>query len=102
MKLTAQLINTPRGALIDYRALYQALLEGWIAGAALDIYDTEPIDLSHPLLELKNVTFTPHIAGSSRETALRSADLIGWQVARFLRSASDTPSRQGSAEPILE
>jgi D-3-phosphoglycerate dehydrogenase len=83
MKPSAHLINTARGGLVDHRALYRALKEGWIAGAALDIYDTEPIDLSHPLLECNNITFSPHIAGSSRETALRSADLIAQEIARF-------------------
>src|ERR1019366_2952583 len=83
MKPSAHLINTARGGLVDHRALYRALKEGWIAGAALDIYDTEPINLSHPLLECNNITFSPHIAGSSRETALRSADLIAQEIARF-------------------
>jgi phosphoglycerate dehydrogenase-like enzyme len=71
---------------VDHRALYRALKERWIAGAALDIYDTEPIDFSHPLLECNNITFSPHIAGSSRETALRSADLIAQEIARFVQN----------------
>jgi D-3-phosphoglycerate dehydrogenase len=86
MKPSAHLINTARGNLVDYRALYHALKEGRIAGAALDIYDTEPIDPHHPLLELKNVTFAPHIAGSSRETAIRSADLLAQEIVRFARN----------------
>jgi len=86
MKPSAHLINTARGGLVDHRALHRALKEGWIAGAALDIYDVEPIDLTHPLLECGNVTLTPHIAGSSRETALRSADLIAQEIARFAES----------------
>ena len=84
MKRSAYLINTARGALVDYRALYRALKDGWIAGAALDIYDVEPIDRNHPLVELNNVTLTPHIAGSSAETAIRSADKIAQAVARFI------------------
>jgi D-3-phosphoglycerate dehydrogenase / 2-oxoglutarate reductase len=86
MKPAAYLINTARGDLVDYRALYSALKEGRIAGAALDIYDTEPIDPHHPLLELKNVTFAPHIAGSSRETAIRSAELLAQEIVRFVRN----------------
>jgi D-3-phosphoglycerate dehydrogenase / 2-oxoglutarate reductase len=86
MKPAAYLINTARGDLVDYRALYTALKEGRIAGAALDIYDTEPIDPHHPLLELKNVTFAPHIAGSSRETAIRSAELLAQEIVRFVRN----------------
>ena len=86
MKPSAYLINTARGALVDHQALYRALKEGWISGAALDIYDTEPIDLNHPLLELNNVTLTPHIAGSSKETALRSAELLAQEVTRFVKN----------------
>jgi D-3-phosphoglycerate dehydrogenase / 2-oxoglutarate reductase len=85
MKTSAHLINTARGGLVDHRALYRALKEGWIAGAALDIHDTEPIDPHHPLLELANVTVTPHIAGSSRETAIRSADLLAKKVLEFVK-----------------
>ncbi len=84
MKPSAHFINTARGGLVDHQVLYRALKEGWIAGAALDIYDTEPIDIHHPLLELGNVTCTPHIAGSSRETAIRSADLLARKVANFI------------------
>jgi D-3-phosphoglycerate dehydrogenase len=89
MKPSAQFINTARGGLVDHQALYRALKEGWIAGAALDIYDTEPIDIHHPLLKLGNVTCTPHIAGSSQETATRSADLLAQKVANFVNSAPD-------------
>jgi D-3-phosphoglycerate dehydrogenase len=84
MKKSAHLVNTARGGLVDHAALYRALKEEWIAGAALDIYDAEPIDLQHPLFELNNVTFTPHIAGASRETAIRSADLLAQQIVQFL------------------
>jgi D-3-phosphoglycerate dehydrogenase / 2-oxoglutarate reductase len=84
MKPSAQFINTARGGLVDHQALYRAIKEGWIAGAALDIYDTEPIDIHHPLLEFENVTCTPHIAGSSRETAIRSADILAQKVAEFV------------------
>jgi len=87
MKPSAYLINTARGALVDYRALYRALKEDWISGAALDIYDVEPIDRSHALVELRNVTLTSHIAGSSVETATRSADKIAQEVARFMNHA---------------
>ena len=86
MRPSSYLINTARGALIDHQALCRALKEGWIAGAALDIYDAEPIDLSHSLLQLDNITFTPHIAGASKETAIRAADGIAEGIAKFIKN----------------
>jgi D-3-phosphoglycerate dehydrogenase len=86
MKRSAYLVNTARAALVDYSALYRALKQGWIAGAALDIYDTEPIDQNYPLVSLNNVVLTPHIAGSSKETAIRSADQIGQEIRRFINN----------------
>ncbi|MCX8195076.1 MAG: hydroxyacid dehydrogenase [Candidatus Micrarchaeota archaeon] len=69
MKKTAVLINTARGALVDEEALYQALKEGKIAGAALDVYPEEPY--AGKLCELDNVVLTPHIGGSTKEAQLR-------------------------------
>ena len=61
MKPTAYFINTSRGPLIDETALAEALREGWIAGAALDVFDTEPLPPSHPFLSLSNIILTPHV-----------------------------------------
>lgn len=85
MKPTAYLINTSRGYLIDEQALYEALKDGKIAGAALDVYAKEPIDSNNPLLKLENVTLTPHIGGISRDTPLRAAEIIGEDIARFVK-----------------
>lgn len=68
MKPTAYVINTGRGGVIDEAALVEALEAGWIAGAALDVVESEPISPDHPLLRLDNVILTPHVAWYS-ETA---------------------------------
>jgi lactate dehydrogenase-like 2-hydroxyacid dehydrogenase len=73
MKPTAYLINTARGPIVNSQALYQAVRDGWIAGAALDVTDPEPITLSDPLLSLPNVLIVPHIGSASRQTRDRMA-----------------------------
>lgn len=71
MKRNALLVNTARGALVDEAALVRALNEGWIAGAALDAYVTEPLPADHPLRRAPNVLLTPHLASYGRETGAR-------------------------------
>lgn len=71
MKPTAYLINTSRGAVIDEDALYDALSQHKIAGAALDVLENEPVSSTHPLLKLNNVIYTPHIGGSTDESLYR-------------------------------
>lgn len=69
MKKTAYLINTTRGGIINEEALYAALCAGEIAGAGLDVFDREPVDPASPLLKLRNVIATPHMAWYSEEAA---------------------------------
>jgi phosphoglycerate dehydrogenase-like enzyme len=67
MKPTAFLINTSRGPIVDEPALIDALERGTIAGAGLDVFDTEPLPPDHPLRRLPNTVLTPHIGNVSRE-----------------------------------
>lgn len=73
MKRTAFLINTCRGAVVDQQALYDALVDGTIAGVGMDVTDPEPLPLDSPLLTMPNVVITPHIGSSSYETRSRMA-----------------------------
>lgn len=68
MKPSAYFINTARGALVDEGALYRALTQGTIAGAAIDVYETEPVMAGNPLLALDNLIPTPHTAAETAET----------------------------------
>jgi len=85
MKRSAYIINTARGAIIDERALYTALSEGYIAGAGLDVTDPEPVPLDSPLLKFDNVILTGHNAGDSREAKARAATQTAEEVSRVMR-----------------
>ncbi|KLU62764.1 putative 2-hydroxyacid dehydrogenase YoaD [Peptococcaceae bacterium CEB3] len=88
MKPTAYLINTARGGLLDYDALRHALKSKVIAGAALDVFATEPLPQEDPLYDLDNITITPHIGGSSKETAYRSVAILAADIRRYLLGLS--------------
>jgi len=75
MKPNAILINTARGAVVDPQALYHALKDGVILGAALDVTEPEPIPPDDPLLTLENLIITPHIASASVETRGRMVEM---------------------------
>jgi glyoxylate reductase len=68
MKPTALLINTARGGVVDQDALRAALLDGEIAGAALDVTDPEPLPADHPLLEAPNLLVVPHVGSATVRT----------------------------------
>jgi glyoxylate reductase len=80
MKPTTILINAARGAVVDSRALYTALKEGWISGAALDVTDPEPILPDDPLLTLDNLVITPHIGSASIDSRRRTCLLAARNV----------------------
>jgi phosphoglycerate dehydrogenase-like enzyme len=75
MRPTAYLVNTARGGVVDQAALERALREGWIAGAALDVTDPEPLPPDHSLLDAPNLIVLPHLGSATRATRERMADL---------------------------
>jgi len=75
MRPDAILINVARGAIVDHAALYHALTEKWIAGAALDVTDPEPLPRDHPLLRLKNLVITPHLGSATWRTRRRMGEM---------------------------
>ena len=74
MKRSAYLVNTARGAVVDETALVRALTEGWIAGAALDAFITEPLPPAHPLATAPNLLLTPHQASFGFDTGSRVSE----------------------------
>lgn len=84
MKPSAYLINTSRGGVVDERALAEALRDGRLAGAALDVLEQEPLTADNPLRGTPNLLVTPHIAGATAEARARSSRLAATQVIDFL------------------
>ncbi len=91
MKRGAYLINASRGPVVDEKALVRALREGWIAGAALDVYEDEPA-MADGLAELDNVVLLPHVASASADTRGKMATMAAGNALRFLaRQPADNP-----------
>ena len=83
MKCSAYLINIGRGAIVDLADLEQSLQAKEIAGAALDVYEIEPLPPEHPLWQIETVILTPHVAGYSPRIAERHLALLLDNVRRF-------------------
>jgi D-3-phosphoglycerate dehydrogenase / 2-oxoglutarate reductase len=103
MRPTAVLVNTARPQLVDTEALRAALRERRIAGAIVDVFDQEPPAGDDELLGLPGTLLTPHIAGASRDTVVRGADLLGARVVQHLvdgdlRGAANLAAIQLAAE----
>jgi len=84
MKKDATLVNTARGPLLDYDALYRVMIDGHLRGAMLETFSVEPVPPDSPLLQLPNVTLTPHIAGASVKTVRYAAGLAAEEARRYL------------------
>ncbi len=86
MRPGSYFVNTARSRLVDYDALYEALVHGPLAGAALDVFDEEPLPSESPWRSLDNVTLTSHFAGDTPASFQRSGALIAEQIADFLKN----------------
>ncbi len=89
MKQSAYLINVTRGGIIDEQALFEALRDGEIAGAGLDVVEKEPLDDSSPLWDAPNIIFTPHRAGASQHRPRKVHEFFCRQLERYLKG--ETP-----------
>ena len=83
MKSTAVLLNIARGGLVDEAALVEALQQGGIRGAGLDVFEEEPLPADHPLLQLDNVILTPHSSGLTPDTPRRRMEAAVENVERI-------------------
>jgi phosphoglycerate dehydrogenase-like enzyme len=86
MKDGVYIVNTARGKIIDYKALAEALTNGKIAGAAIDVYETEPpIDSNHPLLTAPHCVLTPHIAYATKEALNKRAEIASNNILEWIK-----------------
>lgn len=106
MKKGVRLINCARGGIIDEDALHQAIVDGKVAGAAIDVFEEEP-PKNHPLLKLEQVVATPHLGASTQEAQLNVAIEVSKQVAdallgRGIRNAVNMPSVDAQTLKVLQ
>ena len=87
MKNSAFLVNTARGPIVDEAALVDALRSGEIAGAGLDVFETEPLPETSPLWEMENAIITTHSAGASNFRPQRTVDFFCENLRRFMAGA---------------
>ena len=90
MKPTAIFINTSRGAVVDEKALYRALKEGWIDSAGLDVFEQEPISRDNPLLSLDNITLSDHVGFYTEESMLELKTKAAQNVKEVLLGGKPT------------
>ena len=106
LKKGVMIVNAARGGIVDERALAKAIVEGHVAGAALDVFVKEPVEADNPLLKLDQVVLTPHLGASTAEAQDRVALEIAEQVVDYLtrgtiRNAVNVPALPGEAAEKL-
>ena len=84
MKQNAYLVNVGRGSIINETALVRALRKNWLAGAGLDVFETEPLPEDSPLWEMNNVIMTPHVSGFTPHYDERATDIFAENMRRYL------------------
>ena len=98
---SAYLINTSRGPLIDESALIKALKQKWIAGAALDVYEEEPLPPDSPLLSMENVVLTPHIGGATMEARRQIVTMVAQNIVDILQGKHIDPKYIVNPEVLI-
>ncbi|HEY3227363.1 MAG TPA: phosphoglycerate dehydrogenase [Planctomycetota bacterium] len=103
MKKSARLVNSSRGGVVDEKALAEALKHREIAGAALDVFETEPPAKDHPLLALDAVTLTPHLGASTEEAQLKVSLDIAEQFVDYFRHGvvRNAVNLTGASDPAM-
>jgi len=84
MQPSAYLINISRGVIVELAALTEALRAGRLAGAALDVFETEPLPADHPLWDMENVLLTPHVAWMGPDSEARRLEVLRENLRRFV------------------
>ena len=97
MKDGVRIINCARGGLVDEKALYEAIISGKVAGAALDVFEEEP-PKDNPLFSLNQVIGTPHLGASTQEAQLNVAIQVAEQIAHFFKGE---PVNMAVNAPVL-
>ncbi len=85
MKNTAYIINTSRGQVIDERSLIKALKKKWIAGAALDVFESEPLRTNSPLMRMENAVLLPHIGSATYQVRSKMSEIAAQNIIKILQ-----------------
>ena len=102
MKPSAYLVNTARGGIVDQEALYEALKEKKIAGAALDVFENEPLEADSPLRTLDNIYLSAHVAGITRDSGRAMGLMAADNTIRVLRGESPLQIVNPAGPPSIE